>query len=123
MRSKNRYSYSGNSTVEIALDEATELPEAFYALLEKWRDLAKRVHDSDRVNWFSRSVATDFLYREKRYRLIAEDFYPDEIVDKMNCGHLNSGYYHAVVESIQGQIKADLLQMGATDVENYGFLD
>ena len=39
MRSKNRYSYSGN---EIALDEAAELPAEFYALMEKWKEQAEQ---------------------------------------------------------------------------------
>ena len=120
MRSKNRYSYFAE---EIALDEATELPEQFYALLEKWREQAWEVRESDKIDWYSKDVSIVFVYQEKRYRLIAEDFFSDELVDKMNRGQLNSGYYHAIVESIQGTIKSDLLQMGAADVCKYGYLD
>jgi len=122
MRSKNRDSYPLINNV-IALDEATDLPAEFYALMEKWKKQADQKAKGNDVNWFSKDVSINFTYQEKMYRLIAEDFFSEEIVDKMNCGKLNCGYYHAVVETLQAPIKNDLLEMGATNVSCYGFLD
>lgn len=122
MRSKNQYSYSFDHS-DIALDEATELPEEFYTLMEKWKKQVQELDERDKISWYSKGVCIDFKYNEKKYRLIAEDFYSEEIVDKMNVGKLNGGYYHALVESIQGKIEKDLLCMGATNVCCYGYLD
>ena len=122
MRSKNRYSYSFGRN-EIALDEAHELPTSFYSLLQKWKIQAEEKAESGDVKWYSKSVSIDFTYQEKCYRLIAEDFFDEEKVDKMNSGKLHCGYYHAVIESLQATIKKDLQEMGATDICCYGYLD
>ena len=119
MRSKNRYSYFDN---EIALDEANELPTVFYSLMNKWKEQAEQM-TNEKVGWFSRNVSIDFTYQEKRYRLIAEDFFSEEKVDLMNAGKINSGYYHAIIEKLQATIKQDLQEMGATDICCYGYLD
>ena len=121
MRSKNRYSYSFSGN-EIALYEAHELPTSFYSLMNKWKKQAEQMTNEE-VGWYSKSVSIDFTYQEKRYRLIAEDFFSEEKVDLMNAGKLNSGYYHAIIEKLQATIKKDLQEMGATDICCYGFLD
>ena len=79
--------------------------------------------NGDDINWFSKSVSIVFTYKEKKYRLIAEDFFSEEKVDKMNSGKIQGGYYHAVVESLKTSIKKDLLEIGATNVCCYGYLD
>ncbi|MBO4950752.1 MAG: hypothetical protein J6E38_07030 [Clostridia bacterium] len=120
MRSKNRWSYFSD---DIALDEATELPQEFYELLEKWKKQVKEVYDGDEISWYSKDVAITFVYKGKSYRLIAEDFYEDEIVDLSNKGKLHGGYLHAVVESLTSRIGNDLEKMGAVDIRRFGFLD
>lgn len=120
MRSTNRDSYLFN---EIALDEARELPEVFFTLLKKWRELADQSARENKVNWFSKGVSVVFFYGEKEYRLIAEDFFNDEIVEKINTGKVNGGYYHAVVETLSSMVKKDLLDIGATNVVTFGYLD
>ncbi len=120
MRSKNRWSYLSG---DIALDEATELPEEFYKLFEKWKEQVKEIYDGDKISWYSKDVSIDFVYNGKNYRLIAEDFYDDEIVDLANKGELHSGYLHAVVESLTANVEKDLEKMGAVDILSIGFLD
>ena len=120
MRSKNPYSYFSE---ELALDEAKELPEEFYTCLTKWKKDVLEIYDSNTVSWYSKNVSTSFVYNGKKYRIIAEDLYTDETVDKANKGKIHIGYLHAVVESFQGSIKEDLMKLGASDIKSIGFLD
>ncbi|MBQ2885334.1 MAG: hypothetical protein IJE43_16530 [Alphaproteobacteria bacterium] len=120
MRSKNPYSYNSG---EIALDEAKDLPKEFYDCFERWKERVREVHNSDKITWYSKTVSISFVYDGKEYRLIPEDFYPEEVVNKANKGELHSGYHHAVVESLQGEIEKDLMKIGASNIKKIGFLD
>lgn len=120
MRAKNPYSYISG---QIALDEATDLPKEFYDCFEVWKERVREIHNSDKITWYSKDVSISFVFGGKEYRLIPEDFYPEDIVDKANKGELHRGYHHAVVESLQGEIGRDLEKIGATDIRKIGFLD
>jgi len=120
MRKTDPYSYFSE---EIALDEANDLPKEFYGLLEKWKNQVMTKYHDKTISWYSKNVSTTFEYNKKTYRLIAEDFYQEEMIDKAKKGDLHIGYFHAVVESLQSEIEKDLIRIGASNIKSIGFLD
>ena len=107
---------------EIRITAATDLPPAFAEALERWRAEAARVYREEKISWYSKLVSTIFTYEGKHYAVYASDVFDPALVKDYTDRYMY-GVLEAYFELIQNTVAADLVELGATGVRSFGFLD
>jgi hypothetical protein len=107
---------------EILIDQATDLPESFYQALEAWKIEADEILHGDQIQWYAKLAHTTFEYGGKTYDIRPHHVFAPEVVAKYRKNYMD-GVLEAGFEILQGTIRRDLEALGATNVQNYGFLD
>ena len=100
------------------ISKANDLPKEFNDALNKWRISFKREAKENDISWFSKLVSTTFEYNNKYYRVTIYDVCDEEVLRKTPHNILE-----AILEIMQSEITADLINLGATNIRNFGFLD
>lgn len=103
---------------EINISKATELPKEFNEALEHWRVEAKKILNSDKIQWFAKLASTTFTYCGLSYIVTSEDVYSKEDLENCLENILDAGF-----EILQATITKDLRRLGAEDIRNWGFWD
>ena len=107
---------------EIDISDATDLPQDFYELLERWKIEAAEIMDGNQIQWYAKLASTTFKLNDKYYVIYpGHVFAPDvvkDLTDRYMDGLLDAGF-----ELLQASITADLRKIGATNIRNFGFLD
>lgn len=104
--------------METNISKANDLPKGFNDALNKWRISFKREAKENDISWFSKLVSTTFEYNNKYYRVTIYDVCDEEVLRKTPHNILE-----AILEIMQSEITADLINLGATNIRNFGFLD
>jgi hypothetical protein len=104
--------------VETNISKANDLPKEFTDALNKWKISFKREAKENNISWFSKLVKTTFEYNNKYYCVTIYDVCDEEVLRKTPHNILE-----AILEIMQSEITADLTNLGATNIRNFGFLD
>ena len=104
--------------METNISKANDLPKEFNDALNKWRISFKREAKENDISWFSKLVSTTFEYNNKYYRVTIYDVCDEEVLRKTPHNILE-----AILEIMQSEITADLINLGATNIRNFVFLD
>lgn len=104
--------------METNISKANDLPKEFNDALNKWRISFKREAKENDISWFSKLVSTTFEYNNKYYRVTIYDVCDEEVLRKTPHNILE-----AILEIMQSEITTDLINLGATNIRNFGFLD
>ena len=101
--------------METNISKANDLPKEFNDALNKWRISFKREAKENDISWFSKLVSTTFEYNNKYYRVTIYDVCDEEVLRKTPHNILE-----AILEIMQSEITADLINLGATNIRNFG---
>ena len=107
---------------EITISEATDLPEAFYEALERWKIEAAEIMNSSQIQWYAKLASTTFKWNDKNYVIYPRDVFAPDVVKYYTESYMD-GILDAGFELLQASITADLGKLGATNIRNFGFLD
>lgn len=103
---------------ELPISKATELPSSFFEALERWRTEADRILHSDEIKWFAKLASTTFTYNDVPYIVTSADVYSEQVLKDCLENILDAGF-----EILQKTITNDLINLGAKNIRNWGFLD
>ncbi len=95
-----------------------DLPDAVFAMLDKWQQIADQEMKTYKFQWPAKLVETKFVYGDIQYRIIPQTFgVPDDLMETLQYGPYSTEKYGiSLSEDLE---KAE----GFSHVQAYGFLD
>lgn len=95
-----------------------DLPDAVFAMLDKWQQIADQEMKTYKFQWPAKLVETKFVYGDIQYRIIPQTFgVPDDLMESLQYGpYITEKYGISLSEDLE---KAE----GFSHVQAYGFLD
>ena len=107
---------------DIEISEATDLPEAFYEALGRWKAEAEEIIKGSQIQWYAKLASTTFKLNDKYYVIYPRHVFAPDVVKSFTDRYMD-GILDAGFELLQASITVDLKELGATNIRNFGFLD